>query len=72
MESRLDHVARIAAADAFAEAAHAGQLRKYSDGVPSIAHPRAVAAVVASVPHDTEQVQAALLHDTIEDCGVAR
>jgi len=68
----LTHAARIAAADAFAETAHTGQFRKYLVGVPYIVHPRAVAAIVASVPHDVEQVQAALLHDTIEDCGVTR
>jgi len=70
MDATLNPEARIAAADAFAETAHTGQFRKYLVGVPYIVHPRAVAAIVASVPHEVEQVQAALLHDTIEDCGV--
>ncbi len=50
----------------FATAAHAGQVRKYS-GEPYITHPEKVAQLVQSVPHVTEMVQAALLHDTVED-----
>lgn len=51
----------------FAERAHAGQVRKYT-GVPYIIHPINVAATVTSLPDSTsEMVQAALLHDTVED-----
>jgi guanosine-3',5'-bis(diphosphate) 3'-pyrophosphohydrolase len=58
-------------ADEFAAAAHGtiGQVRKYT-GVPYIEHPRAVAAIVRSVPHTQAMVCAALLHDVCEDCGV--
>jgi (p)ppGpp synthase/HD superfamily hydrolase len=52
----------------FATRAHesVGQLRKYS-GQPYIVHPIAVAEIVRSVPHTSDMVAAALLHDTIED-----
>lgn len=62
-------------ADRFAERAHAGQYRKGAPGapkVPYIEHPRAVAKILrdeAGVTDDA-MLQAALLHDTMEDCGV--
>ena len=43
-----------------------GQKRKYT-GEPYIAHPIAVAGIVASVAHTEEMLAAALLHDTVED-----
>ncbi|MBQ1459528.1 MAG: bifunctional (p)ppGpp synthetase/guanosine-3',5'-bis(diphosphate) 3'-pyrophosphohydrolase [Oscillospiraceae bacterium] len=58
--------AQIRAAFDFAEAAHAGQLRK--DGSPFVTHPLAVAQILAEELHlDSESISAALLHDTIED-----
>lgn len=57
-------------ARAFATTAHNGQVRKYT-GLPYITHPEAVAEIVRSVPHTPEMIAAALLHDTIEDCGVS-
>jgi (p)ppGpp synthase/HD superfamily hydrolase len=61
----------IARADEFAAAAHArvGQLRKYTND-PYIVHPRAVARIVRTVPHDVAMIAAAHLHDTVEDTGV--
>ena len=57
---------QIRAAFDFAEAAHAGQLRK--DGSPFVTHPLAVAQILAEELHlDSESIAAALLHDTIED-----
>jgi (p)ppGpp synthase/HD superfamily hydrolase len=57
-------------ARAFATAAHAGQLRKFV-GTPYVAHPIEIAAIVASVPGATpEMIQAALLHDVVEDTPV--
>ena len=57
---------QIRAAFDFAEAAHAGQLRK--DGSPFVTHPLAVAQILAEELHlDSESISAALLHDTIED-----
>ena len=56
----------IARARSFAALAHTGQVRKYS-GEPYIVHPVAVAHIVASVPHTSEMLAAALLHDVVED-----
>lgn len=58
------HLVTVAEIDAFAAAAHAGQLDKI--GVPYIEHVRAVAAGVAPLGRRT-LVMAALLHDVIED-----
>lgn len=52
--------------DAFAAAAHAGQVDKI--GVPYIEHVRAVAAGLA--PFGDDLVMAGLLHDVIEDTDV--
>ncbi|SDO72443.1 GTP pyrophosphokinase [Klenkia soli] len=52
-----------------AEAAHADQKRKSGD--PYITHPLAVATVLAGLGMDTTTLVAALLHDTVEDTGVA-
>jgi (p)ppGpp synthase/HD superfamily hydrolase len=54
----------------FAIAAHRGQTRKFT-AEPYINHPLAVWALVCSVPHTVEMECAALLHDTVEDTGVA-
>ena len=55
--------------DAFDYAAelHAGQFRQ--SGEPYVSHPVAVAEIVASLELDTDSICAALLHDTVEDCG---
>ncbi|RTI61112.1 GTP pyrophosphokinase, partial [Thermus scotoductus] len=53
----------------FAEEAHRGQLRR--SGEPYITHPVAVAEILASLRMDADTVMAGLLHDTLEDCGVA-
>ena len=52
----------------FADAAHAGQLRKSGD--PYISHPVEVAKILLTYDCDTDSIVAALLHDTVEDCGV--
>ena len=52
----------------FADRAHLGQLRH--SGEPYITHPIAVAAQVAEWKLDAYALMAALLHDTLEDCGV--
>ena len=57
---------QIRAAFEFAAKAHGPQMRK--DGSPFISHPLAVAQIVAEELHlDSESIEAALLHDTIED-----
>jgi (p)ppGpp synthase/HD superfamily hydrolase len=56
---------------AFAGRAHRGQKRKYR-GEPYITHPMAVAdMLITLVPdHTMEMVQAALLHDVVEDTPI--
>jgi (p)ppGpp synthase/HD superfamily hydrolase len=57
----------IARASAKATAAHAGQIRNGSGGLPYIEHPRMVAATLAERGYPDEVLAAALLHDVVED-----
>jgi len=61
-----DEIARVVDAYEFAKAAHTGQLRK--TGEPYINHPLETALILADLRLDIHSIQAALLHDTIEDC----
>ncbi|MDZ7621624.1 MAG: bifunctional GTP diphosphokinase/guanosine-3',5'-bis pyrophosphate 3'-pyrophosphohydrolase [Candidatus Competibacteraceae bacterium] len=61
----LDQVEQVREACHFAAVAHAGIYRK--SGEPYIFHPLAVARILANVRFDYETLQAALLHDVIED-----
>lgn len=55
----------------FAEEAHEGQFRKYTNE-PYIVHPKRVAQKVYLYKNSTlDMLYAAYLHDTIEDCGVS-
>ena len=58
---------KIQAAFDYAEKLHEGQFRKSGDAY--ITHPIAVAEIVAGLELDTDSICAALLHDTVEDCG---
>ncbi len=60
-------IAKIRAAYEFAAKMHEGQFR--DSGEPYISHPLAVAEIVAGMHLDTDSICAALLHDTVEDCG---
>jgi GTP diphosphokinase / guanosine-3',5'-bis(diphosphate) 3'-diphosphatase len=53
----------------FAELAHEGQQRK--SGEDFIEHPLAVAEILADLRLDVTTVEAALLHDTVEDTSVS-
>ena len=59
--------ARIRAAYAYADRAHAGQNRR--SGEPYITHPVAVAGILAGQRMDDATIITALLHDTVEDTG---
>jgi len=63
-------VARIEDAYRFSEAAHAGQTRQ--SGEPYISHPLAVAEILAGWHLDGQALQAALLHDVMEDTSVTK
>jgi GTP diphosphokinase / guanosine-3',5'-bis(diphosphate) 3'-diphosphatase len=66
-------IADILRAAAFAAEKHTGQNRKGASGRPYINHPLEVASTLVSTGgvRDPEVVMAALLHDTVEDCGVS-
>ncbi|HUC06686.1 MAG TPA: HD domain-containing protein, partial [Solirubrobacterales bacterium] len=51
---------------AAAQRAHAGQLRRGSDGRPFIDHPVAVAELLVNEHQGEEVIAAALLHDVVE------
>lgn len=61
-------VAMLKAAYHLAEQAHEGQNR--GTGEPYVTHPLTVAIILAEMRLDIETLQAALLHDTIEDTPV--
>lgn len=63
-------IQRIKEAYRFSDAAHLGQFRK--SGEPYITHPIAVAEILAEWKLDAAAIQAALLHDVLEDSGVAK
>lgn len=59
----------LAKAIQFAVTAHGEQKRKYTDE-PYVTHPLAVMRMVQEVPHTTEMLVAAVLHDVVEDTPV--
>ncbi len=64
---RKYNLEKITVAYQYANSMHEGQFRL--SGEPYISHPIAVAMIVASMELDTDSICAALLHDTVEDCG---
>ena len=63
-------VSRIQAAFRYADDAHLGQLRKSVE--PYITHPLAVATILAEWHLDAATICAGLMHDVLEDTGVAK
>jgi GTP pyrophosphokinase len=63
-------IQKVKAAFRFSDAAHLGQFRK--SGEPYITHPIAVAKILAHWRMDLGAVQAALLHDVMEDSGISK
>lgn len=61
-------IEKIKRAYLLAKKLHDGQFRE--SGEPYVSHPIAVAEIVAKLELDTDSICAALLHDTVEDCGV--
>ena len=62
-------IEQVWAAYRYAAFAHAGQVRH--SGEPYITHPVAVACILAKLHLDVPTLLAALLHDVVEDTGVA-
>lgn len=54
----------------YAEQAHYGQFRR--SGEAYVTHPLAVANILASMHMDHQSLMAAMLHDVIEDTGIAK
>ena len=65
-QAKLD---RISTAFRFGRKAHDGQLRDSGD--PYFIHPISVASLLAEIKVDADTIITALLHDTVEDCGVS-
>ncbi|HWY73587.1 MAG TPA: HD domain-containing protein, partial [Burkholderiaceae bacterium] len=63
-------IQKIRDAFKFSDAAHLGQFRK--SGEPYITHPIAVAGTLAEWHLDSAAIQAALLHDVMEDSGIRK
>ena len=73
--AKLDYLAAedvesIRRAYRFADEAHLGQMR--GNGEPYITHPISVASQCAEWKLDAGALMAALMHDTLEDCGVSK
>ena len=60
-----DDISMIEKAYKIADSAHEGQKRK--SGEPYIIHPLCVAIILADLELDKETIEAALLHDVVED-----
>ena len=67
IESAAERSALVRGAYEKASAAHAGQIRNGSGGLPYIEHPAAVAARLDSHGYGDDVLAAALLHDVVED-----
>src|SRR5690606_18744949 len=63
-------IERVREAYRFADQAHLGQFR--ASGSPYISHPIAVTEICAAWKLDANALSAALLHDVIEDQGIAK
>ena len=75
LTSKLDYldaadIKRVRDAYRFADEAHLGQFR--ASGEPYITHPIAVAGLCAEWKLDAQAIMAALMHDAMEDCGIAK
>jgi (p)ppGpp synthase/HD superfamily hydrolase len=69
IEAAAERSPLVRAALEKARAAHEGQVRNGSGGMPYIEHPIAVAARLEEQGYGDEVLAAALLHDVIEDSG---
>ena len=63
-------VQKVREAFRFSDEAHLGQFRR--SGAPYITHPLAVAEILTDWQLDGAAIQAALLHDVLEDSGIPK
>ena len=70
----VNNLNKLLHAASFAAKKHTNQKRKGAAGEPYINHPLEVANLIANVGgvDDHDILIAAILHDTVEDCGVTR
>lgn len=70
----VNDLKKLLQAASFAARKHTNQKRKGAAGEPYINHPLEVANLIANVGgvDDADVLIAAMLHDTVEDCGVTR
>ena len=64
-----EDISNVIKAFNYAKKLHAEQFRK--SGEPYILHPIQVAEILEKLNFNTDVISAALLHDTVEDCGVS-
>jgi (p)ppGpp synthase/HD superfamily hydrolase len=67
IEAAAERSPLVRAALEQARAAHEGQIRNGSGGMPYVEHPKAVAALLDEHRYGEEVLAAALLHDVVED-----
>ncbi len=65
-----EQISQVVRAYEYAKVAHEGQYRRSGD--PYITHPLAVAHILTDMHMDHESLQAAMLHDVIEDTGITK
>ena len=65
-----DQVNLVRRAYFYAEQAHDGQRRR--SGEPYVTHPLAAASILADMHMEHQSLMAAMLHDVIEDTGIAK
>ncbi len=65
-----DEIREVRRAYFYSEQAHDGQKRRSGD--PYIIHPLQVAVILADMRMDHQSLMAAMLHDVIEDTGIAK
>jgi len=65
-----EEIRRVRHAYLYSEQAHEGQKRR--SGEPYITHPLQVAEILADMRMDHQSLMAAMLHDVIEDTGIAK
>jgi guanosine-3',5'-bis(diphosphate) 3'-pyrophosphohydrolase len=70
----MSDLSKFLQAASFAAKKHSGQTRKGANAEPYINHPLEVANLLANVGkvEDFDVLIAAVLHDTVEDCGVKK